>query len=76
MVQFIIIIVAILFIIVWLSLMFERIYKFKTRKFYEILNLAQSNNADQLIEELDEIFKEQAKKEWKLPFKLNFKRRK
>lgn len=57
--------IAILLIVWWLSSMFERLYKFRQTKFFELLNLAKSNNADELIDELDEIYNEMVKKELK-----------
>ena len=60
-----IITIALLLIIGWLSLMFERLYKFRQTKLFDLLNLAKSNNADELINELDEIYKDMVKKELK-----------
>lgn len=57
--------IAVLLIVWWLSSMFERLYKFRQTKFFELLSLAKSNNADELINELDEIYNEMVKKELK-----------
>lgn len=57
--------ITIMFVIVWLSLTFERLYKFRQTKFFELLNLAKNNNANELIDELDEIYNEMVKKELK-----------
>ena len=57
--------IAILLIIWWISSMFERLYKFRQTKFFELLSLAKNNNADELIDELDEIYNEMVKKELK-----------
>jgi hypothetical protein len=63
--------IAVLLIIWWLSSMFERLYKFRQTKFFELLSLAKSNNADELIDELDEICNEMVKKELKINKKEN-----
>ena len=57
--------IAVLLIVWWLSSMFERLYKFRQTKFFELLGLAKINNADELINELDEIYNEMVKKELK-----------
>lgn len=62
---------AVLLIVWWLSSMFERLYKFRQTKFFELLSLAKSNNADELINELDEIYNEMVKKELKTNKKEN-----
>lgn len=61
----IIIILSIVYVITWLSLTFERLYKFRQEKFFELLSLAKNNNADELINELDEIYNEMVEKELK-----------
>lgn len=66
-----IITITLLLIIGWLSSMFERLYKFRQTKFFELLSLAKSNNADELIDELDEIYNEMVKKELKTNKKEN-----
>lgn len=58
--------IAVLLIIWWISSMFERLYKFRQTKFFELLSLAKSNNADELIDELDDIYNEMVKKELKI----------
>jgi DNA-binding FadR family transcriptional regulator len=58
--------IAVLLIVWWLSSMFERLYKFRQTKFFELLNLAKSNNTDELIDELDDIYNEMVKKELKI----------
>lgn len=63
--------IAVLLIIWWLSSMFERLYKFRQTKFFELLSLAKSNNTDELINELDEIYNEMVKKELKTNKKEN-----
>lgn len=63
--------IAVLLIVWWLSSMFERLYKFRQTKFFELLSLAKSNNADELINELDEIYNEMVKKELKINKKEN-----
>lgn len=63
--------IAVLLIVWWLSSMFERLYKFRQTKFFELLSLAKSNNADELINELDEIYNEMVKKELKTNKKEN-----
>lgn len=63
--------IAVLLIVWWISSMFERIYKFRQTKFFELLSLAKSNNADELINELDEIYNEMVKKELKTNKKEN-----
>lgn len=63
--------IAVLLIIWWLSSMFERLYKFRQTKFFELLTLAKKNNADELIDELDEIYNEMVKKELKTNKKEN-----
>lgn len=63
--------IAVLLIVWWISSMFERIYKFRQTKFFELLNLAKSDNADELINELDEIYNEMVKKELKTNKKEN-----
>lgn len=57
--------IAVLLIVWWLSSMFERLYKFRQTKFFELLSLAKINNADELINELDGIYNEMVKKELK-----------
>ena len=66
-----IIAITLLLIIGWLSSMFERLYKFRQTKFFELLSLAKNNNADELINELDEIYNEMVKKELKTNKKEN-----
>lgn len=63
--------IAVLLIVWWLSSMFERLYKFRQTKFFELLSLAKINNADELINELDEIYNEMVKKELKTNKKEN-----
>lgn len=65
MVILLILTIAVLLIVWWISSMFERLYKFRQTKFFELLSLAKSNNADELINELDEIYNEMVKKELK-----------
>lgn len=71
MVILLILTIAVLLIVWWISSMFERIYKFRQTKFFELLSLAKSNNADELINELDEIYNEMVKKELKTNKKEN-----
>lgn len=65
MIILLIITIAVLLIVWWLSSMFERLYKFRQEKFFELLSLAKNNNSDELIKELDEIYDEMIKKELK-----------
>lgn len=71
MVILLILTIAVLLIVWWISSMFERLYKFRQTKFFELLSLAKSNNADELINELDEIYNEMVKKELKTNKKEN-----
>lgn len=63
--------IAVLLIVWWLSSMFERLYKFRQERFFKLLSLAKNNNADELIDELDDIYNEMVKKELKINKKEN-----